>query len=166
MPVEVLIEEEEWKHKGLNRLSLESFNQVMFYFNYKQSEFEVSILGCNDKKIKTLNANFCSKNSATNVLSWPARERRSQVMGSLPKRLDPKIDVFVGDIAIAYETCYKEAKEADTNFASHVSHLLTHGLLHLIGFDHENDLDAKVMERIEIEILGKMGIGVQYKEIR
>ena len=162
MPVEVLIEEEAWTRQGLDRLSLKVFKQVMLYFEYDECNFEVSILGCNDKKIKALNAGFCSKDSATNVLSWPARERRSQLTGVAPERLNPDIDVFVGDIAISYETCWDEAKGAEKNFAFHVCHLLIHGLLHLLGFHHGNDLDATVMERIEIEILGKMGIDVQY----
>ena len=165
MPVQVLIEEEAWARQGLCRLSLEAFNQVMLHFEYDQSVFEVSILGCGDKKIKALNAGFRLKDRPTNVLSWPARELISEVKGSTPRRLDPKTDIFVGDIAISYDTCWHEAKEAGKNFAFHVSHLLIHGMLHLMGFDHENDLDATVMERIEIEILGKMSMDVQYMDI-
>ena len=166
MPVEVLIEEEAWVHHGLDRLSLEAFNQVMQYFNYDKRQFEISILGCDDKRIKALNVRFRQKDSTTNVLSWPTRERRSDLKGSIPKHLDPKVDFFVGDIAISFETCSREAKETGKNFAFHVSHLLIHGMLHLMGFDHENDLDATFMERIEIEILGKMGMDVQYMDIK
>ena len=162
MPVEVLIEEEAWNVQGLRRISLEAFREVMLYFEYDQSEFEVSILGCDDKKIKALNEGFLLKDSATNVLSWPARERRPEIAGTPPTRLDHTIDIFVGDIAISYETCWHEATKVGKNFALHVSHLLIHGMLHLMGFDHQNDADATVMEGIETEILGKMGMDVQY----
>ena len=68
----------------------------------------------------------------------------------------------LGDIAIAYETCAREAAEQSKPMAAHVTHLLVHGTLHLLGFDHENSPDAALMEGLEVEILGKLGLSDPY----
>jgi probable rRNA maturation factor len=68
----------------------------------------------------------------------------------------------LGDIAISYDTCLREALDAEKPFADHVTHLVIHGILHLLGYDHIRDEDATLMERIEVEILGKLGISDPY----
>ena len=82
--------------------------------------------------------------------------------GGPPNNLDAGQDSFLGDIAISYETCLREAQETQKDFEHHFTHLLVHGLLHLLGFDHEYERDARIMEKIETEILGKMGIDAPY----
>lgn len=79
--------------------------------------------------------------------------------------LPPRVgrDSELGDIAIAYDTCAREAAEAGKTMRDHTLHLLVHGTLHLLGFDHERDRDATLMEGLETEILGKMGLGDPYK---
>ena len=78
----------------------------------------------------------------------------------------PGIDgmLELGDIALAFETCAAEAAAAEKPLDAHVTHLIVHGLLHLLGYDHENDPDATLMEGLEREILGKMGYDDPYKE--
>lgn len=124
---------------------------------------EVSVLACDDTRIKELNADFREKDRATNVLSWPAEERGAEE-GYVPEL--PKADVFgsieLGDIAISYDTCEAEAREAGKPFAQHVSHLVVHGILHLLGYDHISDADAAIMEQLETELLETLGIPDPY----
>ena len=162
MPIEIIIDHQAWENEGLDPVALQVFNNVMRYFGYDPERFEVSVLACDDSRISSLNQQFRSKKTATNVLSWPTVERAPAKAGEVPCALDPQCDGFLGDIALAYETCCAEAQSKAKPFSDHITHLLIHGLLHLMGFDHEDDADATVMERIETEILGKMGINAPY----
>ena len=143
---------------------MQVFNFVMGYFECDPERFAVSLLACDDLRISFLNQQFRSKKTATNVLSWPSVERTPASAGEIPSALDPQRDSFLGDIALSYETCRTQAQCSAKPFADHISHLLVHGILHLMGFAHEDDEDATVMERIETEILGKMGINAPYIE--
>lgn len=127
---------------------------------------EVSILACDDARIATLNAEFRAKPTPTNVLSWPSEERAAMRAGGLPSppEPDPSGMIELGDIAISYDTCAAEARTAGKNIAHHVTHLVVHGTLHLLGYDHENEQDAALMEGLEVEILGKMGLDDPYRE--
>mgnify|MGYP006287624467 CR=1 FL=1 len=97
----------------------------------------------------------------TNVLSWPAADRAPARPGETPAPPDPA-DGELGDIALSYETCAREAAEAGKTLEAHATHLIVHGILHLLGYDHETDADAALMERLEAEILGKMGVVAPY----
>ncbi len=162
MPIEVIIEHQAWENEGLDPLAVQAFENVMGYFGYDPALYEVSLLACDEARISILNQQFLSKETATNVLSWPSVERAPISVGEMPHALDPTRDDFLGDIALAYETCCAQAHFGAKPFSDHISHLLIHGVLHLMGFDHEDDADATVMERIETEILGKMGINAPY----
>uniref|UniRef100_UPI00356AE89E rRNA maturation RNase YbeY n=1 Tax=Shimia sp. TaxID=1954381 RepID=UPI00356AE89E len=127
----------------------------------------ISLLACDDARIADLNADFRAKPQPTNVLSWPAQELGAEAPGGAPAlpAPDPFEDLTeLGDIAIAYDTCAREAAEAGKPLADHVSHLVVHGVLHLLGYDHIRDRDATLMEGIETRILGKMGIADPYRE--
>ncbi|MBU2994545.1 rRNA maturation RNase YbeY [Octadecabacter sp. 1_MG-2023] len=124
--------------------------------------FEVSILACDDARIAALNEDFRQKGSATNVLSWPSDERAAEDDGEMPDPPNLPMDAELGDIAISYDTCAREAAEAGKPFEHHVIHLLVHGTLHLLGFDHIRDGDATLMEGLETEILGKLDIPDPY----
>ena len=126
-------------------------------------EGEVSVLGCDDARIATLNAEFRGKPTPTNVLSWPSEERAADTPGALPHLPTAPHEVEWGDIAIAYDTCAAEALAQSKPFDAHVTHLLVHGILHLLGFDHENDADAQLMERLEVEILDTLGVPDPYQ---
>ncbi len=71
---------------------------------------------------------------------------------------------MLGDIVLAFETIAREAVEQNKDFSAHLTHLLVHGTLHLLGYDHENDQEAQEMEGLEIEILKKMGINNPYED--
>ena len=162
MPIVIIIDHQAWENEGLVPVAMHVFNSVMRYFGYDPVRFEVSLLACDDSRISSLNQQFRSKKTATNVLSWPSVERAPASAGEVPRALDPQRDGFLGDIALAYETCCAEAQSRAKPLSDHINHLLIHGLLHLMGFDHEDDADATVMESIETEILGKMGINAPY----
>ena len=164
MPIEIIIDHQAWENEGLDHIAMQIFNNVMEYFGYDPERFEASLLACDASRISTLNQQFRSKKTATNVLSWPSVERAPASSGEVPCALDPQSDGFLGDIALAYETCRAEAQSSGKPFSDYIKHLMIHGLLHLMGFDHEDDADATVMERIETEILGKMGIDAPYIE--
>jgi probable rRNA maturation factor len=70
--------------------------------------------------------------------------------------------IELGDIAISYDTCAAEARAAGKPITAHVTHLIVHGVLHLLGYDHIDDTDAALMERLEVEILGKLGLDDPY----
>ena len=166
MNVEVLIEDCRWEQAELERLSLKALQAVLAHFNLGSERFEVDILACDDARIAQLNGDFRETAKATNVLSWPSQERTAQEDGADPNPFDQMADdPSLGDIALSYPTCRAEADAAGLVFSDHILHLLVHSMLHLLGYDHKRDLDATLMEGLEIEILGKLGVNNPYKEI-
>lgn len=160
--VDCMTEDPRWEALGLAALAERAATAVLNRLGLEPPAHEISLLGCNDARIAELNADFRGKPQPTNVLSWPSRERGAQVAGGMP-RLPGRDTVELGDIAIAYETCAAEAAAAGRDLSDHALHLLVHGTLHLLGFDHERDADAALMEGLEIEILGKLGVADPYK---
>ena len=114
---------------------------------------EFSILACSDERICQLNAEFRGKSSPTNVLSWPSLSI---------SELDEDRIQHLGDIAIAWETCSREAKLLKRTLDWHTAHLLIHGCLHILGYRHETDTCAQQMEEIEIKALEKIGFSSPY----
>lgn len=166
MSVFVTIEDERWEAVDLEALAERACAAALEHLSLDPEECEISLLGCDDERIALLNADFRQKDKATNVLSWPSAERGAAEDGAMPEAPEP--DTFgeceLGDIAISYETCAREAAEAGKSLPDHATHLLVHGTLHLLGFDHERDQDATLMEGMETEILGKMGIADPYRD--
>ncbi len=110
---------------------------------------ELSVLLCDDARIRILNRDFRGLDKPTNVLSFPA-----PAGGPGPRAL--------GDIAIAFETVAREAAGEGKAFRDHFTHLVAHGLLHILGYDHESDEDAEIMEALERRILRRLGIADPY----
>lgn len=163
--VDVAIEAEGWQALNLSQLAQTSAAAALTHLGYDPLEAEISLLGCDDARIAELNADFRGKPTPTNVLSWPSLERAADAPGGMPARAVadfPGEPMELGDIAIALETCQREAAEANKTIADHVTHLLVHGTLHLLGYDHECDEDAALMERLETEILADLGIKNPY----
>lgn len=106
---------------------------------------EVSIMLCDDARMRDLNHRFRQKDQPTNVLSFPSTEK------------DAGGGRFLGDVALAYETVTREAAGEGKSPDAHVAHLVVHGILHLLDFDHGNDADAEKMESRETKILAALG---------
>ncbi|MDK3160096.1 rRNA maturation RNase YbeY [Kamptonema cortianum] len=111
------------------------------------SQREVSVVLTTDEEVHTLNKTFRHQDKATNVLSFPSDEK-------------PEL----GDIILAYETVLKEAKELGISTLHHTLHLIIHGFLHLLGYDHEADHEAEEMESLEIQILKTLNIQNPYED--
>ncbi len=163
MTVDCIIEDRRWSEMGLDPLAETATNAVLDRLGLEPSVFEVSLLACDDTRITTLNAGFRAKDKATNVLSWPSAERAAMAPGEMPVLPSPGPDAELGDIALSYDTCAREAAEQGKPLTDHVTHLVVHGTLHLLGFDHETDPDAALMEGLETEILGKLGVADPYR---
>ncbi|MCG3267044.1 rRNA maturation RNase YbeY [Yoonia sp. I 8.24] len=162
MTIDCIIEDTRWD--GIDALATRASDAALVHLGYNPDAFEISLLACDDARIAVLNADFRDKETATNVLSWPSDERGAEVDGDTPDAPDLPMDTELGDIAIAFETCTREAQEAGKSMQDHTLHLLVHGTLHLLGYDHERDKDATLMERLEVEILGKLGVCDPYRE--
>lgn len=164
--IELRVEDPGWRDVGLEGLARDAFGATAAHLRL-DGAIEVSLLGCDDLRIVALNADFRAKSAPTNVLSWPSEHRAPAQAGDrpTPPRGDPHFPgepVELGDIAIALQTCTREAGEQGKPLRDHVTHLLVHGFLHLLGYDHIRDADATLMEATEVEILGKMGLPDPY----
>jgi len=164
MTIDVLIEEPGWKTMGLEALTDRSARATLTHMRLDPVRFDISVLGCNDARIAALNADFRGKPAPTNVLSWPSEERSAETLGGVPDlpEMTQGEATELGDIAIAYQTCLAEATKAGRDVSAHVCHLLVHGVLHLLGYDHMSDEDAALMEGLEVEILASMGLEDPY----
>ncbi|WP_342076412.1 rRNA maturation RNase YbeY [Yoonia sp. SS1-5] len=162
MSVDCIVEDPRWG--DIEALADMATAAVFDRLGLEPTVFETSVLAADDQRIAALNADFRSKDGATNVLSWPSRERGAAIDGEMPLPPQPDMDAELGDIAVAYDTCLREAEMAGKSLAHHAVHLLVHGTLHLLGFDHVRDRDATLMEGLETEILGKLGISDPYKD--
>ena len=140
--VDVVTKNKKWvgKEKLVERLAKKLISLV------KSDAQEISISLVSDRQMKKINFQFRDKNKPTNVLSFPAFDR-----------------LFLGDIVIAYETLEREAKEQKKKFNDHLTHLILHSILHLLGHDHEEEKMAQKMEKLEIKILKQLDIENPYK---
>ena len=107
----------------------------------------LAVLLTDDAAVRELNRRWRGRDAATNVLSFPAA---------------PTAAPWLGDVALAYETCAREAAEQGKPLADHVTHLVAHGVLHLLGWDHQTDAEADRMEALERDILARIGVPDPY----
>lgn len=109
----------------------------------------IVILLADDDSVQVLNRDFRQKDYATNVLSFPS---------------PPNLEGQIGDIVLAFGVCAREAAEQGKPLAHHLQHLVAHGVLHLLGYDHQDDAEAQAMEAFEREILAGLDIPDPYAE--
>ncbi|MEM7740587.1 MAG: rRNA maturation RNase YbeY [Pseudomonadota bacterium] len=112
----------------------------------------VTALFTTDAAVRALNAEWREKDKPTNVLSFPA-----EPVPGLPDAVQP-----LGDLALAYQTCAREAADKGITLKDHTTHLIVHGVLHLLGYDHIGEDEAEAMEALEIKILARLGINNPY----
>lgn len=163
--VDIVIEDDRWEAFGLEALAETAVRAALTGLGLPVEGFQIVVMGCDDARIATLNADFRGKPKPTNVLSWPAEDLSAEEAGEEPDRPEPgEADdpEPLGDIALAWETCEREAVEQDKLMRDHVTHLVVHGLLHCLGYDHVDDTDATLMEGHEVRILASLGLSDPY----
>ena len=165
LDIQIAVEADGWADEtALEALALRVLGVAETYMAAKESQpfpkqpTEVSLVFGDDDMIREINAEWRDKDKPTNVLSFPMLERE-ELEGLAPEG-PPEM---LGDIALAYETCAREAEEKGVALEAHATHLIVHGLLHLAGHDHvDSDEQAEAMEQLETRILAKLGIADPY----
>lgn len=162
--VDIVIEDDRWEAFGLEALAEPAVRAAFAELGLPEAGFTLCLMGCNDARILALNGDFRGKAKPTNVLSWPSEERSADA-GEVPDLPQPGAaddPESLGDIAISYDTCAAEATEAGKPMPDHVTHLIVHGLLHLLGYDHIRAADGDLMESTEVRILARLGLSDPY----
>jgi probable rRNA maturation factor len=144
--VSFVVEDAKWKKARLLAQLKRAAKAAWTKAKHGKTRDQFTILLTDDEKLKALNAQFRGTNKPTNVLSFPAA-------GDEP---------YLGDIAIAFGVTAREAKDGGKPFPAHATHLVVHGVLHLLGYDHKRDREAREMEALEIRILAELGIANPY----
>jgi probable rRNA maturation factor len=157
--VEVVIEDPRWAAAGIEAVAERAAGAALVAAGRDPELHEIGLLACDDARIAALNAEFRGKPAPTNVLSWPAFAGQAP---EEPPGLPGEGPLFVGDLALAYETCLREAEAAGIPLADHVAHLVVHGVLHLLGHDHADDAEAEAMEDLETKALATLGVADPY----
>ena len=142
--IDISIESDEWQsHTNTNNLINNAISKTTKHVKIPEYN-EISICLTNNNKIQMLNQKYRKSDKPTNVLSFPSSKPH------------------LGDIVISYDYIIDEIEKFKKSFDSHLSHLIVHGFLHLIGMDHDNKINAENMENIEIIILEELGYSNPY----
>lgn len=165
--VELAVDHAEWDRAlpDLNAIATNVANAALEAQALSADSFAVSVLATDDDRIAALNLAFRGKATPTNVLSWPAFDLMPGTPGANPPQPQGGLvpgRTPLGDVALSFETCTREANAAELPLKNHVTHLILHGILHLLGFDHQTDADAGRMEEIERAVLHGFGIADPY----
>ena len=118
--------------------------------NRAAADIEISVLLCDDDTVSRLNSEYRGRAEPTNVLSFPTG------------CADAGPETHLGDVAIAFETVVAEAASSHLAIVDHLTHLVVHGVLHLLGYDHQSTREAEKMEALEVEILDRLGVADPY----
>ncbi len=154
--VDVAIESDLWQAMpDIEDQTKKTVSQICMKLLPKSELTEVSILLTNDINIQKLNSDYRSKDKPTNVLSFPQTEEEE--LNGIHEYL------ILGDIIVSYERIKQEATDQKKTFNDHYTHMLVHGLLHLMHYDHITDEQARTMEDLEINILDGLGIKNPYE---
>lgn len=167
--VEVLVEDDGWIaiEADCEALCVEAASMALSEAKVDPGGVEISALLSSDARIAELNGEYRGKARATNVLSWPAFDLAPAIEGEAPPAPEAASSgqpVFLGDIALARETVLAEAAEQGKSPRDHATHLILHAVLHLLGYDHERDADARLMEGLETAALVRAGLSDPYME--
>lgn len=151
---DIRVEDDRWAQgRDLNAVVAACLTATAAEIETARENAELAILFTDDSAQRDLNKTYRGKDASTNVLSFP--------FGDTP--LPANMPRPIGDISLAYETIMREAEDADIPPDAHLHHLIIHGLLHLLGYDHEDDAMASIMERMETRVLERLGIADPYR---
>ena len=193
MNIEIIIDSPDWNSRKIRKLIKDATSAVFSYLKLESDDIGISVLCTNDEEIRVLNKTYRGIDSATNVLSFPMEsdleydefdfdeEEFSDLDSEYSEyeecncgRTDhcdcsncgcpEDDDCVLGCTAFAYETIDRESKEQGKSFDDHMKHLVVHSVLHLLGYDHIENEEAKKMEDLEIKILQTLGVNNPYKE--
>ena len=152
--LDIMIEAGDWDRLAYAESLAQKAAEAALAVTYEaDGEFEASVMLTDDAQIRELNRTWRGKDKPTNVLSFPAPEQ--------PGLDGPR---HLGDIALAYETLVRESEEESKELAHHFAHLIVHGVLHLLGYDHEVEAEADIMEGLEVKALATLGIADPYRD--
>ncbi|HOO81987.1 MAG TPA: rRNA maturation RNase YbeY [Alphaproteobacteria bacterium] len=145
--IDISIQHSEWTRaiRDIQNIVISVIGLTLEKADVEAQGKELSLVLADNDFVQALNKEWRGKDKPTNVLSFPQDE-----------------PMLLGDIILAYETVRDEAKEQDKRFEDHATHLIVHGLLHLLGHDHIEEADAQIMESLEIEILRTLNIKNPY----
>ncbi len=163
--IDILVDSENWhiNHKDIELFARGTLSLCLHHLRNEEllkgfQSIELSCLLSHDERIQDLNYQFRKKDKPTNVLSFASCDLKTKVF-------EMNDSLMIGDIIISYETLAREAQEQNKTFENHFRHLLIHGLLHLLGYDHIEDDEAEEMEQLEIALLSSFGVSDPYQNI-
>ena len=153
--LDVMIEAGDWvRLPEAESLAQRAAEAALAAADEEDEAYEASVMLTDDAQLQELNRTWRGKDKPTNVLSFPAAEQ--------PGATGPR---HLGDIALAFETLARESEEESKEFAHHFAHLIIHGILHLLGYDHEVEAEAEIMEALEVKALASLGITDPYRDM-
>jgi probable rRNA maturation factor len=144
--IDVIVDQPAWEAAEPRAAALAEIAAGAVLTHERAADRDIAILLADDDRLQALNQAFRGKDAATNVLSFPAAAGADEL----------------GDIALAFGVCEREAAEQGKSLAHHLQHLTAHGVLHLLGYDHESDAEAEAMEAKERVILAGLGVPDPY----
>lgn len=158
--IAVVVEGGDWR-RGLPEVEAVCRRAALATLGYLKRDgcigLEVSIVLADDAAVHILNRDYRGMDRPTNVLSFPSG-------GPMSEEAKNAMPLLAGDVVLAYETVFAEADRQRKAVAAHLAHLVVHGVLHLFGYDHEAEDEARRMERMETEILSELGLPDPYDD--
>lgn len=165
MNLEISIEHEPWQKIDVKNVVDTCVNCVFSELKLNHNNIEICFLFTKDEEVKILNKTYRGINKSTNVLSFPADpiDNQSYEDCNIDKENVVSKPCILGSIAFAYETVKTEVVDQQKTFLDHLKHLIVHSILHLLGYDHNNENSTKNMENLEIKLLKKLNVRNPYE---
>ena len=158
--ITLMIEDKAWRsHRGLQARLTRAADAARRSTRLKG---DFSILLAGDKRLKALNLDFRGKDKPTNVLSFPQLDADELTAALSDDASAGQGELLLGDIILAHETCVREAAEKSVTLVNHATHLVVHGTLHLLGYDHVDEHEAETMEALERQVMATLGYADPY----
>ena len=171
MPIDLRIEDPAWSESldRIEELVEKAAATALKAVDFRPERCVISVLLCSNDEIAELNSRFRGRDGPTNVLSWPSLTLEKPLSGERDLRAlaakttgAPLEEIFLGDLALAFEVVKSEAQAGFKSLEAHLLHLIVHGVLHLLGYDHEAEDEAEAMATLEVAALSAIGVADPY----